>query len=468
MNRPNFLFLISDQHRADCLGVEGNRVIETPSMDSIAWEGARFSRAYSACPSCIAARRSILSGQFAATHGMTGYRDDVQWDPPTTLPAELRKAGYHTIWVGRSIHQYPVRKRYGFDHMVCHEDYERWSMEKQPYFDFERRHLTNYGVMNNDWTVHPWTREESLHFDNWSTTEGLRARRDRDPSCPLFLAVSYLAPHPPFQPPQFYFDRYMRRDLPMPTVGDWAHRPENDGVGLNVSGMVVNGFECQYPYQTVLEGDRAKETIAGYYAAINHIDSQINRLLSGLNGFNRRNTCVIYVSDHGELLGDHHLWRKYLPYEGSARIPFLVRLPDNMNPKRRIVCDSVVCLEDLMPTILDIAGVDIPDTCEGESLLPILKGERNHTLRESLHMEHAENMQAIVTKEWKYVYFTNTGDEQLFDMLNDPKELHNAIGDYPEQARKMRAQLIDTLRDRPEGFVRDGDLVKNLRWSVPG
>ena len=105
MKRPNVLLIMTDQQRGDCLGIDGHPVLRTPSMDRIAGEGVRFTRAYSSCPTCIAARRSLLSGQFPATHGMVGYQDGVEWDPAHTLPGVLSRQGYQTSWVGRGIHQ---------------------------------------------------------------------------------------------------------------------------------------------------------------------------------------------------------------------------------------------------------------------------------------------------------------------------------------------------------------------------
>jgi arylsulfatase A-like enzyme len=449
--RPNILLIMTDQQRADCLGVEGHPVLLTPTLDHLAAEGVRFTNAYSTCPTCIAARRSLLAGQFPATHGMVGYRDGVEWNAPPTLPGVLRSHGYHTCLVGRSMHQYPFRKRYGYDHMVVHgwdSDYEEWLRERQPpgsggYY--------GTGVMHNDWTARPWHMAEGLHHTNWTVNEALRFLKGRDPSCPYFLTVSFLAPHPPLVPPACYFERYLRSDLPEPVIGDWAEPPANGGVGAGQSSSRVN-----------LSGEALRSCQAAYFGLINHVDDQINRLLNTVTGVGRDEAVVMFTSDHGEMLGDHHLWRKTVPYEASARIPLLVRGPRDLGIKEGLVCDRLACLEDVMPTLLDLTGIESPATVEGRSLAPLLRGEEA-AWRSRLHVEHAPLYHAMTDGREKYVWFVRDGREQFFDLLHDRQERHDLSRD-PASADRVswwRAALIEGLRDRPEGFT-DG------RQLIPG
>jgi len=443
--RPNFLLLMTDQQRGDCLGIDGHPVLLTPNMDSIAGAGVRFSRCYATCPTCIAARRSLLSGQFPCTHGMVGYRDGVEWKAPPTLPGVLSAAGYHTFLVGRSMHQHPVRKRYGFDHMVIHgweSDYDEWLQRNGP------PGSSGYyggGVMHNDWTARPWHMDEALHMTNWTVNEALRFLRTRDPSCPFFLAVSFLAPHPPLVPPAFYMERYLRMDLPEPVIGDWAEPPPNDGRGNDVSAQRV-----------MLTGEALKSCLAGYYGLINHIDDQIRRLLNPVDGIDRMtegNTVVIFTSDHGEMLGDHYLWRKSLPYEGSARIPLLVRAPERFGLQKGLVVDEPACLEDITPTVLEMADLQIPETVQGHSLLPLMRGEYA-PWRAYLHIEHAPLHHSLTDGKEKYIWFAQDGREQFFDLSQDPKERHDLAADpaVSERISRWRRLLIEKLKGRPEGF----------------
>ncbi len=459
-DRPNVLLIMTDQQRGDCLGIDGHPVLLTPTMDHIAAQGVRFSRAYTTCPSCIAARRSLLSGQFPATHGMVGYRDGVEWDAPPTLPQVLSDEGYHTYLVGRNMHQHPSRKRYGYDHMVIHKgddsDYEEWLSRRQPegsggYY--------GTGVMHNDWTARPWHMPEAYHQTNWTVNQALEFLQKRDPSCPFFLTVSFLAPHPPLIPPAPYMERYLRVDLPEPVIGDWATPPPNNGLGLGQNADRVH-----------LTGEALRSARAAYYGLINHIDDQINRLLNSYNGIDKMtggNTIVLFTSDHGEMLGDHYHWRKILPYEPSARIPFLIRPPKRTGITPGTVVDHAVCLEDIMPTVLSMAGIGTPKTVEGRNLLPLMRRE-NTEWRPYVHIEHAPVHHTLTDGKEKFIWFVEDGREQFFRLSEDPNERHNltARSEEKERVTHWRNLLVKELANRPEGFSDGAALKPGVRYSA--
>jgi arylsulfatase A-like enzyme len=452
MKQPNILLIMTDQQRGDCLSAEGHDVLLTPSMDNIGYQGARFRRAYSTCPVCIPARRSLLSGQFPATHGMVGYCDGVEWDAPPTLPGVLRDAGYQTALVGRSMHQFPTRKRYGYEEMVTMDHKESIT----PYTEFLRLNAPvgnapwmGGGVMHNDWTARPWHLDESLHFSNWVVDESLRFLERRDPSCPFFLTVSFLAPHPPLQPPAFYMERYLRTGVPQPIIGDWAEPPHEPARGDHASSTRLR-----------LAGESLLSARAAYYGLINHIDDQMRRLLnpvSGLPAMAGDETIVVFTSDHGEMLGDHYLRHKSQPYEPAARVPLLLQVPARYGFAPGAVFDEAVCLEDIMPTLLDLAEVEIPPSVEGRSLVPLLRGESSLD-REYLHLECAPNFHALTDGREKYIWLPATGAEQLFDLQTDPQELHDLAGEEAWQSTRAqwRARLIVELKGRSEGFT-DGE-----------
>jgi len=454
--RPNFLVIMTDQHRGDCLGLERHPVLLTPNIDFIGARGAHFTSAYATCPVCIPARRSLLTGQFPSTHGLVGYRD-VEFDAPT-IGGELRKAGYETAWIGRGTHQHPPQKRYGFDHMIASDhrissnDYEGWLADRQPpgaggYY--------GSGIMHNDWTARPWHMGESLHHTNWTVNEAISFVRKRDSSSPLLLVVSFIAPHPPLIPPAFYFERYIRTGVPAPVIGDWAEAPDNDGIGQGVCPL----------HRVKLTGEALLSARAGYYGLINHVDDQVRRLFSEVRGTQvlpTGNTVVIFCSDHGEMLGDHYLWRKSKPYEPSARIPLLIRAPKHFGVAPRTVIDRPVGLEDIMPTVLEMAGVDVPPSVDGRSLLPLMQG-REGNWRPYIHVECSPDFQCLTDGQEKYIWFVEDGREQFFDLKNDPNECRDLIGapDSAERIAWWRARLAEELADRPEGFW-DGERL------VPG
>ena len=448
--RPNILLIMTDQQRGDALSCAGHPVLLTPNMDTIAEAGVRFTYCYSTCPTCIAARRSLLSGQFPRTHGMVGYRDGIAWEPPATLPGVLRQHGYQAALVGRNMHQHPPRRRLGYDEMTLYpQDYDRWLAERAP----EGGGVFGGGVMHNDWTARPWHLADHLHPTHWTVERALEFLRRRDPSGPFFLTVSFIAPHPPLNPPAFYLERYLRQELPQPVVGDWAS-PE---------GYDLGGNDGVAPSRIHLRGEALRSARAAYYGLINHVDDQLRRLLNPITGVDPqtdRNTIVLLCSDHGEMLGDHYLWRKSVPYEPSARVPLLVRAPERFGLLPGSLVDAPVCLEDLMPTLLELAGVPIPASVEGRSLVPLLRGEAV-AWRQHLHIEHAPLHHTLTDARQKYVWWVRDGREQLFDLTADPDELHDLAGDPQNTSvlQRWRQALVETLSERPEGYVQQGRLV---------
>jgi arylsulfatase len=444
-DRPNILLIMTDQQRGDCLSSAGHPVLLTPNMDSIAEAGVRFTQAYSSCPSCIAARRSLLSGQFPRTHGQVGYRDGIAWNAPDTLPAVLTRAGYQTALVGRDMHQHPPRARYGYEQMVVDgwdSDYAPWLDQRAP----DAGGSMGFGIMHNDWTARPWPLADELHPTHWTVNQALDFLRRRDPTCSFFLTVSFIAPHPPLQPPAFYFERYLRLELPAPWIGDWA-RP---------TGPDLGGNDLVAPSRINLQGEALRSCRAGYYGLINHVDDELRRLLNPINGVRAQtndNTIVIFTSDHGEMLGDHYLWRKSVPYESSAHIPLLLSAPSRFGIPRGIVVDGACCLEDIMPTLLDLAGVEIPQSVEGRSLLPLIRCE-TATWREYVTIEHSPLHQSLTDGREKFIWWVADGREQFFDLMEDPHELHD-LAQTPNAVPRLalwRKRLVRELVGRPEGF----------------
>jgi arylsulfatase A-like enzyme len=461
-SQPNILVIFAEQHRGDCLSSEGHPVLLTPNMDAIGGYGTRFTHAYTTCPVCVPARRSLISGQFPATHGAF-TNCGTEWDPEHTIASVLRDAGYQTGWVGRSMHQYPVRKRFGFEELV-HFDHR----EPGDYDEFLARNMPEggngywgSGVMHNDWTARPFHLPEELHATNWTMYEAQRFLDRRDPTRPFFLVVSQIASHPPLVPPAFYLERYLRTGVPEPYIGDWAQPPENAGIGLSVDGTRPGGGDpalARWTRNAFLTGERLLSARAGYYGLINHLDDQIRRLLNGiLGGVDPRRTVIVYTADHGEMLGDHYQWAKSVPYEGSTRIPFLMRVPEALGFPHGQVLDQPVCLEDVMPTLLELADVPIPGSVEGRSLVPLLRGE-SPPWRDYLHIECSPMHHTLTDGVEKYCWFVPDGREQFFRLDDDPGECHDLAGD-PDEAERVaywRSLLIQELAGREEGFT-DGD-----------
>jgi len=467
--RPNVLLITCDQLRGDSLGCYGHPIVETPHLDQLAVEGIRFTRAYAATPSCIAARASILTGMIPRRHGRVGYLDGVPFDYAHTLPGELARVGYHTQGVGK-MHFYPPRNLCGFHHIVLHDGYlhcERKADKNyglaDDYLIWLRERAGNdadlimHGLNANSWVARPWPYGEALHPTTWATSQAIDFLRRRDPTKPFFLWLSYVRPHAPLDPPQIYFDQYIGQTFPPVPCGDWADRETRAETVDSPAGIL---------------GERQLHRArAAYYAHITHIDHQIGRLLEMLGEYNLRDdTMIVFSSDHGELLGDHNLFRKGLPYEGSARVPLLVKPARDGGGKAGIVVDAPVELRDLMPTILAATGTAIPSSVDGLSLLPLMRGEAGEW-RRYIHGEHASESRAnhfITTGKIKYVWFSADGREQFFDLDNDPLETRDLIAHPANQAdvRWCREMLVRELTGREEGYT-DGERLIPGRKARP-
>ena len=450
--RPNILLITTDQQRGDSLGINGNAFLETPNLDHLAAQGVNFTRGYTTCPVCVPARRTLLSGQSPDTHGLRKYQDGVEYSPPATLPAELSAAGYQTQLIGK-MHLYPQGKRFGFDNIVLSEtshyrpqstfqkrnDYVEWLKQQGV-----NRHPHDHGISGNGRVVRPWGMEEHLHINNWMADEAIRfLTQRRDPTCPVFLHLSFFHPHPPLVPVDHYLERYLAKDLPPPVLGDWCPPYERR---LPLAPDSATG-----PF----DPESIQRATAAYYALINHIDDCIANVLERWRGYGTPEAqaplYVMYSSDHGEMRGDHQLFRKSLGYESSARVPFFL---SGVNvPLPRASSQQLVCWEDIAPTLLDLAGVEIPPSMEGVSLAPLLRGEGNPSrVRDHIFGQcggHHHNLW-VVTPRYKYLWFPRTNEEQLFDLQEDPCECHDISGDSLPALNEMRDYLATHVTGRDD------------------
>jgi arylsulfatase A-like enzyme len=407
----------------------------------------------------------LLTGMTPASHGRVGYQDYVPWNYENTLAGTLTDAGYQTQAVGK-MHFYPERSQVGFQNVILHsptgivrmarqhgrnpdlvDDYLPWLRQQlgrdATYFD--------HGIDSNSYVARPWDKPEHTHPTNFVATQAADFLRRRDPRKPFFLFTSFNAPHPPYDPPAWAFEQYRDAAMPDPPVGDWADHFDQLADPANPSAWAAQIGEPAL--------QRAR---AGYYGHMSHVDQQIAYLLAELDHHGLAdNTYVCFLSDHGEMLGDHHLFRKGFPYEGSTRIPMIITGP-GIAPGQ--VRDELVELRDVMPSVLDAADVGIPDTVEGASFIGLARGASEPGWRADLHGEHVmfgESQQWLTDGRTKYVWFSGSGHEQLFDLVEDPDETRD-LANQPAMASVLehwRARLAAELHDREEGFTDGRRLV---------
>jgi len=469
--KPNVVLIVTDQWRGDCLGLEGHPALQTPYLDHYLNTGCCFHRAYSATPSCIPARAGLLTGLSPRTHGRVGYRDGVDWNYSTSIAKSFSAQGYQTHCVGK-MHVHPARNNFGFDSVDLHDGYIHFgrkrtqgAQEREDDYlawlrvrDHAESDYYDSGNHCNAYTPHSWDKEERFHPSAWVTTMGADFLRRQDPTRPFFLKLSYHRPHPPLDPPAWAYDLYRDADIPAPVTAAW-----NDEI-IGASYNPDNPMQAPKKWSA----ERVRQVRAAYYGQMTFIDQQINRFVEILHEYGHFNdTIFCFTSDHGDMIGDHHLYAKSVAYEGSARVPLGFFSPGtNLVPKGLRDREHVAELRDIMPTLLDLAGLEIPAQVEGESLLPVMRGEETDW-RSYLHGEHVVHMNGIgsmhyiVTSDYKYIWCSGSGKEQLFHLRDDPNELRDLADDpaHKTMQKTLRAHLINELTGREEGFVADGKLV---------
>jgi arylsulfatase A-like enzyme len=458
--RPNIVLICVDQWRRDCLGIDGHPHVETPYLDQLALQGVRFSRSYAATPSCIPARAALLTGLNQSHHGRIGYLDNQPWHYPTTIGGEFTRHGYETQAIGK-LHCFPERSQMGFQNVLLHDGFvhaarkgDRDLEMNDDYLRWLRRELgsgvdlLDHGLDTNGVTTRPWDKPEYTHPSSWVASEAVQFVRRRDRNKPFFLYLGFHRPHPPYDPPAWAFEQYRDQDMEEPPRGDWIGMLEDQR-----NDHLHNATVARYPRRIL---DRAR---AGYWGSMTHIDHQLNRLYEELaRTEDIKNTWICFVSDHGEMLGDHDLYRKTFPYEGSAGVPLIIRPPaaSGIEPNRRL--DAVVELQDIMPTLLDCAGLPVPAGIDGSSLLPVIRGEAT-SVRSWLHGEHTalgQSIQWLTDGHEKYIWWSGNGQEQLFDLDDDPEELRDLAPVRTDRVAVWRRRLVDQLAGREDGHS-DGE-----------
>jgi arylsulfatase A-like enzyme len=351
------------------------------------------------------------------------------------------------------------------------DEYRKWFAEHAP------KGVTpdDHGVFWNSWHARPWHTHEFLHPSAWTATRAMEFLDTRDPDVPFFLNISFARPHSPYVPPQTYWDMYGDEDIPDPYIGDWSCMHDDPETAAD-----PNAWRGRLPLRQIRRARR------GYLGEISFIDAQIGRLLNHLYRFHRQalnNTWFLFTADHGDMQGDHNLWRKTYAYEGSTHIPFIVTPPKSANVNTRTAAGEVVELRDVMPTLLAAAGVDIPETVDGMSLLPALQTEQTDW-RDCIHGEHCtcysteQEMHYVTDGKKKYVWLPRLDIEQFFDLETDPGEC-NDLSRMPEkqdELERWRNKLAAELEKRNCGWTNSGRPVcpsenplvspfKETRWQ---
>ena len=455
MPQPNVLLICADHWPGPLLGAAGHERILTPTLDQVAANGTLFTQAYTATPTCIPARRALMTGTTARTHGDRVFDERRPMSPDLpTMPQVFRDNGYQAYAVGK-LHVYPQRDRIGFDEVIlCEEgrhhlggdddDYERFLRQE----GYPGQELT-HAMGNNAYTTRPWHLPEHCHPTNWTVRETSRAIQRRDPTRPAFWYCSFITPHPPVVPPQPYYDLYERLGVEDPVVAEWASEPEQLPCALRL-------HHAKVPPMNEAGVRLARQA---FYGQCTYIDHQLRLLVGCLREEGLLDdTILVFTSDHGDMLGNHGLWAKPPMFEWSAKIP-MVLMPaagcQRRGPDQRD--GRLAELRDVMPTLLDLCGLPVPETVEGLSL--VSDSRREHLYCE--HFEDEKSMRMVRCGSHKLIWYPVGNRLQLFDVDRDPMEMQDLSGD-PAHAgvlEDLSRRLLGELYGSDERWVRDGRLA---------
>ena len=433
--RPNILFMMADQLRADALGCYGNEVCRTPNLDALAAGGTLFANAFTPNPICVPARASITTGNYS--HRATGRKNNsgcIRDDQPR-LAEHFAAAGYDTYACGK-LHYVPYaapdrpRLVHGFGvwdscesgRIVRQFDPQNTRRGLEDYIDyladvgwggFSRAH----GVGNNDVRPCPSPVPAAHHVDHWvadRTIARLHEHAERRSGRPFLLFGSFPKPHSPYDPPREYAFRYDPRDVP-PPAGDESLL--GDRCPTLARTRITHAHESLSP--------EARLVIkAYYYGLVTFQDAQVGRVLSALDDLGlAEDTIVVYTADHGDLMGDFGTYFKSNFLEGSVRVPLLVRAPQLPAGRR----EQLVGLQDLLPTLAGLSGCPLDADIHGMDLTGIV-GDASAAGRPLYYSQcgDAPRQSAMVTDgRWKYIYSQEGPTEELYDLAEDPAELRN-------------------------------------------
>ncbi len=415
----NIVFIMSDQHRWDASGCYGNEFISTPNLDRLAAEGTRFNNMYCQFPITVPSRQSLIKSNCTANMPTSyeKFKEDTR-----TLVDDLNYTHGYACWLaGRS---YMSTRAF----QICIDDKKLPDYIPEEIIEAEQeaneRYTENYEGLSAGYTKAkinsrylPYFLHERWHREHlfYKVAEDiLTENQDR----PVFLWVSFTKPHTNWTPPQRFYEKYKKADLPI-------HLPDTSGTNLNLprylqERRIQEGFD-QLSEQDILNATRA------YYGCTEYMDDIVGLVLDLLEQHDLvENTIVVYTSDHGEMLGNHGLFFKMCFYDHSARVPFIIKYP-GVIPAGQTV-DKVTGLIDVLPTIYDYFNLAPAGNEEGQSMRALIDNPSQDSWKDEAIAQYIDGRIMIRRGKWKYNHYPNDQD-QLFNMELDPDENNNLLND---------------------------------------
>jgi len=460
-DRPNIVFIMSDDHAAHAIGAYGSRVNTTPNIDRLAREGMRLDNVFVTNSICTPSRAAILTGQYSHRNGVPVFN---RFDSSRQTVARLLQAGgYYTGMIGK------------------------WHLGSDP-AGFDRWEILPGQGAYNDPVLYTATGEKTYsgrYVTDVITDLALDFIRSRPSGKPFFLMMHHKAPHRNWIPEEKYRQEFARRWIPEPPTLWDTYATRTDALHENqqrvAADLTRSDLKLQPPADLTgpersrwlfTKPDEVVATVGGkdvtltgealtrwkyqrymqdYLATVQSVDDSVGRVLGYLDSARlSKNTIVIYTSDQGFFLGDHGMYDKRFMYEESLRMPFLVRWPAAI--KAGAVAGAMALNVDFAPTFLEAAGLPVPADMQGRSLLPVLRGRTPANWRTSMYYRYYHdpgdhNTRAhygVRTATHKLICFWKIGQWELFDLVKDPGELHNLYGQpgHEQVTAALKAELL--------------------------
>ncbi len=464
-NAPNVLLIMSDQHHAGVMRCSGDNVVQTPNLDRLANQGVRFSNAYCSFPLCGPSRMSFMTCRHPYEIDQWDNQCQLSSDTPTFAHSFL-SAGYDTVLSGR-MHFVGGDQRHGFSKRLIGDvqptSYIQagWQLDKVVGELADTCGMSLNGIVKSG----PGRTGYQAYDEavTGATVDWLRERGQSGVEKPFLLTVGYVTPHCPFVSPPEDFDAYRDHitmaDLPQPD--DHLH-PRNAAL------RKAFGVDPEPPT------DAQWRTRVAYYGLTTFLDRQVGSVLSALEEAGMAdNTIVVYCSDHGEMLGEHGMWWKSTFYDGACRVPLMVSWPGRIKPG---ACrPENVSLMDIGMTLIDLIGLDPLPGGSGRSFRPLLESD-GCGWEDTVFSEYAVGTVSRMVRSgpWKYNYYHEM-EPELFNMQDDPGELHNLTGQpqYHEIEQRLRDLVLQNwlpghVRERVQRRKRERVLIANwVRATQP-
>ena len=463
----NVLFIMTDQQRWDTIHALGNGLIHTPNLDRLVRRGISFAQAYSPCPVCVPARYIIRTGCLPPTTRVFGN----SMSPPVAgqsatmegrcgsyLPRVMAGLGYRTFGIGK-FHTHPWNEELGYETHLYSEElygtpeqragdaYAAWLDREHP----EYRHLEMPMGERTEMYYMPQMSAQPAHcaVEGWAAARAVE-QIGKDDGRPYFGMVSFIGPHPPFAPPVPFNRMYDPDSMPGPVRGDKA----TDHMDQQIPRMndLIWAEAINDPHARILK--------ARYYGEISYIDQCLGQILDAVEARDDAdNTLICFFSDHGDHMGDHHAWQKESFFDASARVPFLLSWPARLPRDERR--SELVSLTDLFGIATTAAGQ--PELREGADVLGMLTGAAPaRDYPPGFYGLPGSDAFKVMVRDarWKYIFMANGGQEQLFDLAEDPHEFRNRADAEPEVVARLRAKAVAACRHPGARDALAGDQLK--------